>query len=133
MLILEKNLGKYYKELYRHLLCSKSLKQNFITETKKRVNDFIEENSDANFEDIIDFLGTPESLATFYLDILDPIELETHRRKLSTMKFLRNVSAISTILFFGFLIFYIGNARLGVEITEEITTEIFSEQEYEKE
>lgn len=59
---LEKNISSYLREIKKSLPCSFNTKYAFISMLKSRINDFLQENSGATFDDIIAHFGTAEAI-----------------------------------------------------------------------
>lgn len=63
---MDKELKQYFKSIKYNLNCSNRLKVVFIKEFKNRVNDYLEDNPNANIEEIISFFGSAEEIANSF-------------------------------------------------------------------
>ena len=63
---MDKELKQYFKSIKNNLNCSNRLKLVFIKEFKNRVNDYLEDNPNANIEEIISFFGSAEEIANSF-------------------------------------------------------------------
>ncbi len=125
---LEHELNRYYKEMKKHLTCSKKSREHFITEAHRLVDDFLENQPDATYEDILKNIGTPKELSETFLNTL-PDKAEIERYHLTRRRKRRLIAALlcATIVILLGIIVYIGQVRYHTVITEETTTIIYPE------
>lgn len=63
----DKKLADYYKQIKKGLVGSGKEKREIMRHLKLDIGDYIEENPDYQFEDILDHFGTPQSFTAEYL------------------------------------------------------------------
>ena len=63
---LKANIKSYLKGIKKELPCSSNTKSAFISIFKKRIDEYLEDNPTATFEDIQNEFGTPESVANAF-------------------------------------------------------------------
>ena len=76
---MNKELKSYFKCIRQGLTCSLNAKHAFTSMLKDRINDFIAENPEASFEDIVSNFGTPEEIISEFNS--DKYSTELKRRK----------------------------------------------------
>ena len=62
---------KYLSLVKKNLLCSSKDKRIFLSELRKGLNDFVQENPESTYEDIVNVFGTPEAQANEFVNSLD--------------------------------------------------------------
>lgn len=125
---LESDLKRYYKDIRKHLFCSRKAQIDFLAEAHRLVDDFLENQPDAAFGDIVKNVGEPAELAEAFLNTLpDRMEIERYHliRRRQKRLILATLSLLIIILFG--IIFYIGQARYHTVVTKETTTVIKTE------
>lgn len=125
---LEGDLKRYYKEIRKHLLCSPKAQIEFLAEVHRLVADFLENQPDATFEDIVKNVGEPTELAETFLDTLpDKTEVERfHQARRKRKRLILVVFSLLIVILLA-IIFYIGQARYHTIVTKETTTVIGTE------
>lgn len=124
---IKNDLNRYYREIKRNLPCPRKIRKTFLAEAYKLVNDFMENQPDATYDDIVKSVGTPEELAaTFLSTLMDGEKIEKYHQKRRKRKFfLVALVSLFIITLIGIII-YIGQARYHTVVTEETTTVIDS-------
>lgn len=65
-------LTLYFNEINKAIICKADMKKDFVDDLKERIGEFIEENPEANTDDIIAHFGQPEEIAKTFLETLEP-------------------------------------------------------------
>lgn len=65
-----------------YLICPKEYQNQFSIQMKEDLEKFILENDNVEYEDIVQFFGTPLELANFYLSQIPADELNRYKTKL---------------------------------------------------
>lgn len=95
---LKKNIRIYLKEIKKYLPYSYSTKSAFISIFKKRIYEFLEDNSLASYEDIVKEFGSPEEI----ICSLDSEEyenlLKTKKKQFLWLKIISAVLAITLVI-----------------------------------
>ena len=76
---MNKELKSYFKSIRQGLNCSPNAKRAFTSMLKDRINDFLAENSEASFADVVSNFGTPEEIISEFNS--DKYSTELKRRK----------------------------------------------------
>lgn len=120
---LEKELNRYYKEINRHLTCPKKEQEEFLTEVHHLVDDFLGNQPEASYTDLVEAIGEPGELAATMLKTLpDQTVVQTYRRKRKMRTGIIIGFLVLVIAALCFMIDYIGHMRANTIITEETTT-----------
>lgn len=124
---LEGDMNRYYKEIKKHLTCSRKTRDDFLAEAHWLVDDLLENQPDATYEDVIKSIGSPEELAETFLNTLpNRAEIKKyHQRRKKHRFFLAALISLFIIVLIGIII-YIGQTRYHTVVTEETTTVIGS-------
>ena len=76
-------LKRYYCSISKALPGPRKMKKQIVTHIKDSVSEYLSQNPDANFEAVQNHFGTPEQIASSYVDTQDaPVLL----RKMSVKK-----------------------------------------------
>ena len=78
---MRRELKLYYKELTRHLHCTRNMCKNFIAETQCMVEDYVASNPDTTFLQLKEFLGDPKDLAETFNQTLSPEHIVQYRKR----------------------------------------------------
>lgn len=125
---LESDLERYYKEIRKHLFCPKKQQNNFLVEVRRLVADFLENQPNAVFEDIVRNVGEPEELAETFLNTLpDKTEVERFRKARRKQKRLAITLLALAIIVLVSVIIYISWVRRTTAISEGTVTIISQE------
>lgn len=73
---MKRNLTSYYRSIRHCLPCSSKLKKQILTDIKTQVNTYMEENPSADCEIIKQHFGTPQQIATAYIDEMTTQEIQ---------------------------------------------------------
>lgn len=117
-------LKGYLRQLNRALACPRGQRQQFLSETKRMAEDFLQGNPGATMEEVQSFLGDPQELAQTYLESIDPNVLSRYRIWRGRVKL--SVIALFVAAFLGILMFSIYLYRQPITLTTETTLTIFS-------
>ena len=63
--------NKYLSSVKKNLSCSSKKKSEFLSALKKGLDDFLPENPESTYEDIVKAFGMPEKQANEFMDSLD--------------------------------------------------------------
>ena len=94
-------LRRYYWQISRRISCPACRKRQIMENIRSGVNDFLQENPDADIAAIMQHFGTPEQIAGSYLSEMDPKELQKSlnvRKRIITLVLIA-VLAAETIIF----------------------------------
>lgn len=83
----ETDLRRYYRDIRSYLPCSRKQKRRILDEIRERVNIYLEECPEADYDQIEARFGTPQTIAAAYVDDMNTSELLTAlgiRRKFVT-------------------------------------------------
>ena len=115
---LESDLKRYYKDIRKHLFCSRKAQIDFLAEAHRLVDDFLENQPDAAFGDIVKNVGEPAELAEAFLNTLPDTEVERFRKARRKQKRLAiALPALVMIVLVGAII-YISWVRRATTISE---------------
>ena len=125
---LEGDLKRYYKEIQKHLFCSKKLQNDFLAEIHRLVADFLENQPNADFEDIVKNVGEPTELVETFLNTLpDKTEVEKFRKvRRKQRRLVFALFALAVIILVGVIV-YISWVRRATTISEGTVTIISQE------
>ncbi len=68
---LKKDLHVYFKEIDNLLICDRKNKKDFLADLKNDIDEFVQTESDANFNDILSAFGRPDEIAESFLKNTD--------------------------------------------------------------
>lgn len=86
-----KELKRYYRQICSWLPCGGNLKRHMMSNIKYNIEDYLLDNPDADFSAVQAHFGTPQQIATAFVDEMNTEEL------LKTLKIRRRIVKI----FFG--------------------------------
>ncbi|QNK39233.1 hypothetical protein [Caproicibacter fermentans] len=125
---LEDDLKHYYKGIRKHLFCSRKSQTDFMAEARRLVADFLENQPDATFDDIVINVGKPEELAETFLNTLpDKTEVERFRKVRRRQRRLAVALLTLAIIVLVGVIVYISWVRRATVISEGTVTIIRQE------
>lgn len=75
------SMRRYFRNLGRSLDCPKSLRQSFLSQTRRMAEDFVQGKPDATVQEVSDYLGDPRELAQGFLETLDQDILERYQKR----------------------------------------------------
>lgn len=110
---LEKQLKAYYREIRHYLPGFGKLKKQIMDSIRQSIGAYLEENPAADFEEIQKHFGTPQQIATSYVDEMTTPEI---LKKFSVKKTILTIicAAVVTIVI-------IWLAAVGIAIANEHT------------
>lgn len=123
---MEKQIKKYIKAIRKRMACSSVLKSQFIQDFENDILRYQSENS-ASYNQIIEHFGSPEQVASDFMDVLDPSETKKdslHSKKIYWIV-LCSLAIVLLVLGYTFYYFY---TTLGTESKSEITTIIYTDE-----
>lgn len=68
-------LKRYYRDVKRVLPCSLAMKKQIVRQLQESVRGYLEQNPDANMDAVQQHFGTPQEIASGYIDDQDASEL----------------------------------------------------------
>lgn len=113
--ILESQLKKYFCNVKKLLLCNSKNKSKILLDLKNNVYDYIENNPDTDFDNILEHFGTPNSIAEEFAAEMGSDYIK--KAKFNIMSKIIVITILSVILIFvGILttIIMINNSRNAV-------------------
>ena len=81
-----KPITRYIRDTKRFLICPRNYRRDFIADMEKDIQQFLLENSSAEYNDMVDYFGTPVELAQLYLENISPEErtiYNIHKKRFS--------------------------------------------------
>lgn len=84
---MDKKLNRYYREIEKHLPCSRAEKKKFLRSFQTDVESYLESNSGCTAESVFRQFGGPEKIAEEYVSSVDQSIVQkylTERRKFWT-------------------------------------------------
>ena len=122
-MITKGDLNRYYKEIEKHLTCPKKMQGDLLAEAHRLVSDFLENQPDATYSDVVENIGKPDELAEAFLKTLpDQAGVQEFRKKRTRHKRLTVALLLVVIAVLCGILIYIGQMRYHTTVTEEITT-----------
>ena len=61
--ISEKEIKKYFRQIKNSLVCDLKTKNKIMKDLRNDVEEYLEQNSDSSFENVLDYFGKPETIA----------------------------------------------------------------------
>lgn len=121
---LSRKLKKYYKQVKKRLHCSSEEKEQILNVLKGDIDEFLIQNPNADFQDVINHFGEPEIFFKSYIDSLEQNEVYDKLKK-SQIKKRCIIIAIICLILIGFctsiLIIQKNNQEAGIYYDEEIS------------
>ncbi len=81
-------LRKYLNCVKKELICSSSIKQNYIRELKSQINDFAEQKGDLTLDMLYTEFGSPKEIADIFWSKEDLESLNKKAKKYETLKWI---------------------------------------------
>lgn len=78
---MDKAVKRYLAQLRRALTCAKEDRERLLSQGEKLLGEFLEENPNAHYEDLVTAFGQPKDFAAEMLSQLDPKEVERAGRQ----------------------------------------------------
>lgn len=120
---MEDDLKRYYREIKKNLTCSKKSQKSFLAEAHRLVADFLENQPDGTYADVVKNIGEPNELADAFLKTLpDETEIQKYYKKRRRLKHL--IIALSLLLIVALcgIIIYIVQVRYATTVSEGTIT-----------
>lgn len=86
--MVNRNTNKYLHQVRGWLPCEEKMKNQIMAEVSTSVNQYLTENPDANYQDIVARFGTPQQIAVSCVDEEDTVKLLNNlsiKRKIITI------------------------------------------------
>lgn len=124
-------LTSYYHELKRQLQCPRAKRKEFLRETQRLADDYIENHPHAEFSDVAAFIGRPEDVAQSYHELLGPEVTRRYCRSKRIRHIIMFGIAVAVLISAILYNVYLQNRQYDVNITEETVTIIYKNEEGE--
>lgn len=92
-----KELLRYHQQIRKKLDCPKSMRKQFLADTRRMTDDFLAENPGATLDELQNALGEPDALAGMFLESADSDVVDRYRKRKSWMK---RIAAIFLVVVF---------------------------------
>ncbi len=112
---LDKELNRYYRDIGKRLTCPAALRRQTVERIRGGVEDYLEENPGAEFTQIRQRFGTPETIADEVLSAMEPSEVRRYAKRVRLVR----IAVITLIV--GALIWYAGGWILRAAYTAQET------------
>ena len=90
------HMRRYLREIRNGLPCSRELKRKIIDEISSSVSRYLTKNPGGNYDEIVAKFGTPEQIASSYVNEMDSSELV--HKLLIRKKIVRMVFAVAIVV-----------------------------------
>lgn len=97
----EKELRTYFSQVSKAVVCGSKQKKDFLKQLKSDVEAFLSENPDITIKEIENCFGTPEKIATSFIDNTNSARLKD---KLSLKKLIIVAVAIALLGYIAFVV-----------------------------
>ena len=104
---LKRNCKKYFKEIKKELTCSSNMRLALISELKKEVNYYIDQNVNCTIDNIIDNFGSAIEISSSFETRSDLEKLKKIARKYKLLKIFLPIIALALITIVTFTIILI--------------------------
>lgn len=104
MNILDKNIKKYLRQVRSFLPCNLREKKRMLSDLQGRIGDYLEANPGADFSAVEAHFGTPQQIATAFVDEMGTAELLLKLRV--RKRIIRVVVAFMAVIMLGIFTFY---------------------------
>ena len=71
----------YHRQVKNKLVCPKSMRDKFLVDAKRMMDDFLAENPGATLDELKSAVGEPEQLAAMFLESADSDAVEGYRKR----------------------------------------------------
>ena len=95
---MNKELKSYFKSIRQGLTCSLNAKRAFTSMLKDRINDFLAENPEASFEDIVSNFGTPEEIISEFNSDKYSTELKRKKTQILILEIVAVILVVLTVI-----------------------------------
>ena len=76
-----KDLLRYYRDIKRWLPCSHGLKKRILNDIQQTVSGYLTEHPEADMQAIVQRFGTPQQIASTYINEMDTQDLLQHLKQ----------------------------------------------------
>lgn len=94
-------INEYISSVSSLIICPLKQKKAFLAELRSDVENFLVETENATKEDIENFFGTPESIASSFISNTDSVDI---KRKVSLKKILVVSMVVALLIYLAFVI-----------------------------
>lgn len=101
---LDKNIKKYFWQVRSLLPCNLREKKRMLSDLQERIGDYLEANPDADFSAVEAHFGTPQQIATAFVDEMGTTELLLKLRV--RKRVIRVTAAFMAAIMLGIFTFY---------------------------
>lgn len=112
--MIAKDTKRYLRQIRSWLPCSRKLKKEILLKIEGNVSDWLEEHPDAGYDAIVARFGTPQQIASAYVDEMDTAEL------LKLLRVRRNIVRIVAIMAIAIVMLWFNG--ITISLVESITT-----------
>ena len=120
---------KYLSSVKKNLSCSSKKKSEFLSALKKGLGDFLQENPESTYEDIVKAFGMPETQANEFMDSLDSeaIKKAFNWKKAIAIGIIVVLIIWGIVAVFSIIDTYTTNRGFGVETIEDVPSDAVPE------
>ena len=133
-----KELLQYHRQVKNALDCPKSMRDQFLVDTRRMTDNFLAENPGATLDELQNAIGKPDALAAMFLESADSDAVERYRNRKSWVKRLAVILLATAFIAVSAYSIWAANYRRDAVITKESTLIIYETEdginikEYEK-
>ncbi len=98
---LQKELNGYCKQVEALLLCDRKNKKAFLAELKNDIDEFLQQEPEADFTDVLTAFGAPEEIAESFLKNAD---ITSIKKKLNVKKIVLFTLLIAMVVYIIFVV-----------------------------
>lgn len=125
---LNSQLKRYYRKVTRIIPKKYPHRKEILSSIQQDISSYLEEHPDISYEDILKHFGTPEEMASSFVESLTPDDILTTSKK-NRKLFIIIASAIA--IFICFATIYIYLVIVATPVTIEDTVYVYPEVEIE--
>ncbi|MGN0469231.1 MAG: hypothetical protein ACI4GY_10955 [Acutalibacteraceae bacterium] len=114
-MISKDNKENYLYTVSKHIRCSRKGKKKALDRLSQSIDDFLQQNEDVSFDELLETFGQPEEAAKELSDSIDPAELKKHKRFKTAL-----VVLLCVLIAFSFVLLIYDNV-----VTRKIKTEVY--------
>lgn len=114
-------LNGYFRQLKSRLDCPRADRARFLAQARDMAREFLDEQPDATPDMIEANLGTPEELAHYFLETLEPDRLKQYHTRKKWLRRIRTALVVALILFLTFAVIRFQFRPMHVEVIDTIT------------
>lgn len=120
-----KELLRYHQQVRKKLDCPKSMRKQFLADTRRMTDDFLAENPGATLDELQNALGEPGALAGMFLESADSDAISRYRKKKGWIKRLTVILLTAAFVAVMAYSIYASNYRRNYELTKESTITLY--------